>query len=65
MIKAQLKSNFMPTFILSFFLKKKKKKKKKLTWRKESLKLERDGKFWLRNWPKVRLKLFNLESTVM
>jgi hypothetical protein len=50
MIKAQLKSNFSPTFLLNFF-------KTTDVEERESLKLERESEIWLRSWVKVGLKL--------
>jgi hypothetical protein len=50
MIKAQLKSNFDPTFLLSL--------PKKLMWRRErAFNLERERGIWLKSWAKVGLKL--------
>jgi hypothetical protein len=50
MIQAQLKSNFSPTFLLSF-------KKETDVEERESLQLEREREFWLKSWAKVGLKL--------
>jgi hypothetical protein len=50
MLKAQLKFNFGPTFILSL-------RKKTDVEERESLQLERERKIWLKSLAKVGLKL--------
>jgi hypothetical protein len=58
MIQAQLKSNFSPTFLLSF-------KKETNVEERESLQLEREREFWFRSWAKVGLKLCLYQTSIV